>query len=229
MDTTIQQTERQHSKEGSGLYRKYRSIHYLPVDNFVAISRTSDLRYLLKIEDYEYLPEIPEDESLELQSIWEQIEEEYYKEDAQRRVQAEVTQGKSLLELQTKYVLLNTLLFAVEYNPSYVKDIEELGFKISPERSLKEEVERISKESGQILTRIRIKQKEYERTQQRDKGIEFEELLDIIEKYKGHQVDTSKITVKKWIAIKNNFLKHIKEENGRRRNTKGRNNIARGD
>ncbi len=229
MGTTTQQIEKQPSKEGIGLFRKYRSIHYLPVDNFVAISRTGDLRYLLKIEDYEYLPEIDEQENLELQSIWEHIEEEYYNEDTQRKIQAEVSIGKSLLQLQTKYMLLNALLFSVAHNPSYIKEIEDLGFKINSDKPLKDEVERINKESGQILTRIRIKQKEYERVQQKDKVIEFEELVDIIEKYKGHQIDTSKITVKKWIAIKNNFLKYIKEENGRRRNTKGRNNIARGD
>jgi hypothetical protein len=210
------------SKKDTPSYKKYHSIQFLPVDNFILVIRNKDLRYLLKLEDYEYLPEISEQEQNELQSIWETIEEEYAKEDRQQKNIIELEVSKTITDLQNQYMIFNSYVFLAGFKPEFVEKLGELGYRIDKTKSPIEALENLSKQvGGQILTRIRIKQAELERYQKvSEQSAEFEDVLDVVEKYKGHYLNTKELTVKRWISIKNNFIKHAKEQENARRSNK---------
>jgi hypothetical protein len=205
-------------------FKEYHSINYLPVDNFNSIIKTGDKRYLLKLEDYEYLPEITLEEKEELEKIWTVIEQEYLKEDKQKKQQVELELSKKILELQNQYMILSSFLFLAGFNNEFVSKLKEFGYNVK--EGTPDELEKEHKHiTGQILTQIRIKQKELERYQIKEDSVEFEDILDIIERHKGHYLNTKELSVKRWISIKNNFIKYVKEqENARWTNSRKRNN-----
>lgn len=224
-DTMILQKKNTLNQKDIPLLKKYLSINFLPVDNFNAVIKTKDYRYLLKISDYEYLPEITDEENAELEKIWVKIEEEYLKEDKQKKQEVEFELNKKILEMQNQYMILSSFVFLAGFKEEYKTRLKEFGYDIKSGNP-KELDEAHKHIGGQLLNKIRIKQKELERYQLKEQeNVQFEDIVDIIERHKGHYINTKELSVKRWISIKNNFIKYTKEqENARRTNKAIRNN-----
>ena len=195
--------------------RYYRSIDFLPIGCFNKASETGDLRYLLKLKDYE---ELPEYNTEGLQEVWEDIREEYIEHSVMQNKKAEsiLELEHSIFVLKARYSYLNTLIYLtsidVEGREKHLKELKSKGIIIEykDEEDFKKKLELESKKTGTIITKIKTKQKELERLTKKDKSVVFEDMLDILEQYKGYNINIWKLSVKRWLSLLKNFEKHNK-------------------
>lgn len=142
----------------------YASCDELPKWNFDKILQTNDLKYL--IVGYEYGDiEVPEN----AQKVWEAILEEYNEKIANNKILQfyEMIIDVDELENRAYYgpILLNQIIYRGGEMPKkmreeYIQLLSQYGFKINKEKSLKEEVERLSKQFKVVNMKIETKSKE---------------------------------------------------------------------
>jgi hypothetical protein len=179
------------------------------------IHKTEDLRYLLKLEDYEILPD---NIALEpLKKAWEQIIIEYQEAEDNNSGIIKFVQGKSILKLELDYLILWNIYNLMVTIPDS-KDIEQLKKDAGIEGK---ELEWIEKQLKILGNKLRIKRKTLSNENKKDDNFDFLQLIDEIESIKGYEINIYKVTVRKYIAIKKNIKAKIK--NGRQNNPKGRN------
>lgn len=200
-------------KKSNSNYKYYKTIDYLILFNFFMIHKTGDLRYLLKLEDYETLPD---DVDLEpLQKAWESILIQYQEEEEGNNGVINYVKGKSLLSLELDYLIYWNIYNLITTIPDS-KEILQLKKDAGIENK---DVKWLKKKVNSLGNQIRIKQKDFE-IENKDNGkFDFYRIIDEIEQIKGYPIDIHKITVSKYIAIK----KNLKAKNGRQNNSKGRN------
>ena len=56
------------------MLKYYKHIDFLPMFNYVYVNKTGDLRWLLKLENYDELPEINQDLTDELSKLWDEYQ-----------------------------------------------------------------------------------------------------------------------------------------------------------
>src|SRR6056297_3173200 len=183
-------------------YKYYTTIDFLPLFNFFKILETNDLRYLLKLKDYETLPNI----HFELNKEWNDIQSQYEQADNSNNSIITFTQSKSLQKLHNEYLVLwnlnNLLLIAPEHEKTK-EMLNYVGIKSN----------KVEKKLKVLRNKIEIKNKDFEKPH---KKIDFMKIIDEIEDIKGREIDIYKTTVRKYIAIKQNI-------HGRQNKTEGHN------
>lgn len=187
------------SRKSKNTYKYFRSIDFLPIFNFFKVMETGDKRFLLKIEDYESLPEI-EDITF-LNKVWDEIELQYGKaEDSNRSVIQFVT-AKGVHELVLEHLMLWNIynLMVAENNGINTKEcLKRAGLE---DKSLKW----IGKRIKVLTNKINLKREAIKETNTEDGKVDFWTILDKINDAKGYKIDPYKTTVREYLAIKRNI------------------------
>lgn len=194
-------------KKSNSTYKYYKSIDYLPLFNFFMIHESNDLRYLLKLEDYEILPEYNTEQ---LQSVWENIIIEFQEADDNNNGIVQYLEIRKLHKLELEYLMLFNLrgLMIADLKGDSIKSmLKYAGFE---GRNLKW----IDKQIKIISNQIRIKRKNLPK-QEENKHFDFYRIIDEIEDIKGRNLDIKTVTVRQYIAIKKNIKAKVKAKNGR--------------
>lgn len=210
-------SNKQLEKEKKSL-KYYQSIEFLPIGCFYKIIDTGDLRYLLKLKDYEELPHC----SLNLEPIWEKISTEYleFSKGVNRQVEATFWIEREIFNLKSEYLSKKYLLDIAKKSrdrDGMIKHLAEIGIIIENndqfDQNINAEINRI----GLLRTKIKTKQAELKRFRNEDgEGkTTFEGLLNNLERYQGYNIDIWKISVKRWIVLVKDYEKYCNEINGR--------------
>jgi len=193
-------------------YRYYSSIDFLILFNFFKVIETNDYRYLLKLKDYELLPEISEKLNDKLQLTWLEIQNQYSTADDSNYQIINFAQSKGLQKMQIEYLMYWNIYNMMVIAPEHKETIRMIKYA----KLEKETVKSIEKKLKGLKNRILLKCKDLE--QKDDKPVDYLQIIDEIEDIKGRSIDVFKTTVRQYIAIRKN-IKHGKRQN----NTKGHN------
>lgn len=191
-------------------YKYYRSIDYLPLFNFFKVHETEDLRFLIRLDNYESLPENVNLE--ELQNIWQNISNEYSEAENSNSTIIQFTTAKSVHKLELEYLMLynlHELMRADLKGETAKKRLEYAGLK-------GKDIKWITKRLKILSNQIRIKRKDIQEKNNNNEKIDFYRIVDEISDIKGREIDIFKTTVRQYIAIK----KNIKQKNGRQNKTR---------
>jgi len=190
-------------------YNYFKSIDFLPLLNYINKINTGDLRHLLKLDDYEILPETNTDELI---TVWENIERECTEVENSNSAIIQYTTAKSVHKMELEYLMLWNIYNMISIAPEHPETIKILEYS-----KLKLTRVQIEKKLKILRNRIELKRHDAKSTQN-DKKVDFYEIIDQIEDIKGRSIDLKNTTVRQFIAIK----KNIKKNGKRQDNTKGR-------
>lgn len=192
-------------------YKYYRSIEFLPIIWFFKTLETGDLRYLLKLKDYEILPDRVNLEPLKI--VWSKIESDYGKEEDSNSSIIQYTLAKSIHKMELEYLMLWNIynLMAIDHEGNEAKKIlKYAGLDLTPKQ--------IEKKLKTLKNKINLKRESIKDQSLDNEKIEFYRVIDEIENIRGRSIDIYTTTVKQYIAIKKN-IKHGKRQD----TTEGRN------
>lgn len=192
--------------EGSLKYNYYRSIDFLPLFNFFKTIESEDLRYLLKIDDYELMPEV---DLKELGEAWININNEYEQTEDSNSTIIQFTTAKSIHNMELEYLMLWNIYNLMSIAPDHEETKEVLNYA-----NLNMTVKQIEKKLKALKNRISLKRIDIKKDESIVKPDYFQ-IIDKIEDVKGRAIDLNKTTVRQYIAIKKNL------KNGKRQNKAG--------
>jgi len=195
-------------------YNYYKSIDYLPIFNFFKIIETDDKRFLIKIEDYEILPEHVN--ANELNKIWENIQAEYSKAEDSNSAIIQFTTAKGVCKMELEYLVLWNIhnLMGADIEGDSVKAM--LKYAGLEDWDLK----RIQKRLKALTNKINLKRKAFKEDNFENKKFDFWKILDEINDSKGYRLDPTKVTVREYIAIKKNIKRNGERQNREKRRNK---------
>ncbi|MCP4987236.1 MAG: hypothetical protein GY928_14655 [Colwellia sp.] len=133
----------------------YKSLDFVKVWNYYKVEETGDFRYLLKLDDYDTLPDFKCDE---LESVYSDLKLEVAQVaiDKDRKSEIVFDKQRKCQELKNQYdiiqLIINCLL--LDKDDKYIKLLSDYGYKINESKDYYEELERITKASGSIITKI---------------------------------------------------------------------------
>ena len=189
----------------------------MPLARFFDILNTNDYRYLLKLDDYDNLPDI----KMDLSEVWIDIYEDYLikSENAEYKYQLELRKSIDLLIIQHEQIRYALWVSGLKYDKNILNFLKSKGINIDYTNI--KSFERGKSKLKSLEYKIKFKKKELEKkTSDKKTNITFEQIIDDIEKYKGHQIDIEKTTVLQFITYINGLKKHA--QNARRKNSKRR-------
>lgn len=188
----------------------YSSINFLPVWNFYQVIETQDTRYLLKLKDYEVLPET----DYRPDHVWSSICEQYFKECVGTKYFQYRTFRTKILELRNKFLLLSNAIYAL----SVVKDeqmvelIRGLGYRFddSSDDAYKNSLISLSQQLKGLKKAIELKEKEYE-TQftNKEKQGDLYDIVGALEQWKQFKIDVFSLTVKQFINYQEKYSEEV--------------------
>lgn len=199
-------------------YKLYTSIRNLPLARFFDILNTNDYRYLLKLKDYDNLPKI----KMDLSEIWADIYEDFLIKSDNKEYKYRFNQIKNIDLLIVEHEQLRYALWvaSLKYDDNILKFLKSKGINIDY-KNYQKSFEKGKSKLKSLEYKIKFKKKEFEENNNSVKSNStYEQIIDDIEKYKGHQIDIEKTTVLQFITYLNGLKKQI--ENARRKNPKGR-------
>ena len=190
-------------------FNYYKSIDYLPIFNFFKIIETEDKRYLIKLDDYELLPDKVDLDVLN--KLWIDIQTEYSEAEDNNSSIIQFTSAKGVCKLELEYLVLwnmyNLMIADVEGN-SAKSMLEYAGLE---DKNLKW----IEKRLKALTNKINLKRKSIKEETPENNKFDFWRIIDEIEDIKGRAIDITKTTVRQYIAIKQNI-----KSNGKRQDRK---------
>jgi hypothetical protein len=190
-------------------FNYYKSIDYLPIFNFFKIIETDDKRYLIKLDDYELLPD--EVDLDVLNKLWIDIQDEYSKAEDNNSAIIQFTTAKGVCKLEIEYLVLwniHNLMVAENNGPNTKECLKRAGLE---DKNLKW----IEKRLKALNNKIKLKRETIKEQAPENKKFDFWRIIDEIEDIKGRAIDITKTTVRQYIAIKQNI-----KRNGKRQDTK---------
>ena len=192
--------------------RWYSTTDYLPVRNFYMRVKTGDLRWILKLEDYEHLP----DYSLDLNKAWEKIWNEFIEISNNRDYQIYFQTLRKYIKVLDRYEILKAEIFTLyfRFKKEYADDLEEEGILLNMDtrESYIESLDTAGNRIENLNTKIQILTKELEAKSKTDKT-NFEDLVYSVEVYQGFPIDIDKLSIRKFVLMLNKI-----NDNGKRQN-----------
>lgn len=184
------------------LNNPYRSVDYLPMFNYYKIIDTGDLRYLLRLDNYEHLPDV---DVSELSGVW--VELQYTITDLHnelsRKNQIIFDKQKQIAMLQYKLFRIQSLLLLLrlDKNEDSISELAELGYSINPKQDFSKELERIGRVSRGINTKFSIIQGELNDLTKQGKKVDIVAVKQSIEEYYNMStpIDMHAYTMKEWL------------------------------
>ena len=196
-------------KRSKSIYKYYKSIDYVPIFNFFKVIETDDKRFLLKLEDYELLPDVVD--LTELNKAWNGIELQYSKAEDSNSSIIQFTTAKGVCKMELEYLMLwniHNLMIAENNGPNTKECLKRAGLQ---DKDLKW----IEKRIKSLTNRINLKRQSIKEQNPENTKFDFWRIIDEIEDIKGRAIDITKTTVRQYIAIMQNIKK-----NGQRQNRK---------
>lgn len=192
------------------IYKNYKSIEFLPFWNYYKVSENNDHRYLLKLDDYEELPEI----EIDLSDIWENIcfEIADINKDTDIKSKLLFDTRKNISVLELRYYHIKTILSALShgYDEELIEELKNNGFRIDKNKDFQNEWIRINKQSENLKTKLEIKKKDYvDMLPKSDNSTHIESIIQSIERYYNYSTGTinpHKITTKNWFIMLNKVI-----------------------
>lgn len=188
-------------------FNYYRSIDYLPIFNFFKIIETDDKRYLIKLRDYELLPD--KVDLNVLNKLWDDIESEYSKAEDSNSAIIQFTSAKGVCKMELEYLVLwnmHNLMTADIEGKSSKAMLKYAGLE---DKSLKW----IEKRLKILNNKIQLKRKLVKEENPETRKFDYWSILDEINDIKGYRLDPTKVTVREYIAIKQNIKRNGKRQN----------------
>lgn len=195
------------SRKSKNTYKYFKSIDFLPIFNFFKVMETGDKRFLLKIEDYESLPEI-EDITF-LNKVWDEIELQYGKAEDNNRSVIQFVTAKGVHKLELEYLVLwdlHNLMIIDEIGNNAIECLEKAGYK-------GKDIKWIEKRIKVLTNKIKLKRKDISDNNPEGNNSDWTLIIDKIEDIKGRNIDVHKITVRQYISIIKNIK--TKKTNGK--------------
>lgn len=187
----------------------YRSLDSIKVFNYYKCEETGDLRYLLKLDDYDVLPDI---DVTGLDAIWDDLTSEVQQIgiDKSRRNENIFYKQKKIAIESNNYRIIQQILYVL----SYKKDEEmieilkdEFNHVINPNKDYHEEIERIRKISKRMLTNVSYWELELGHlTKSPDKKISVWDEIESIGTHEKNDIDIHKMTMRIYLTKKYRIL-----------------------
>lgn len=181
----------------------YKSLDFIPMFNFYKVEETGDLRYLLKLDDYEQLPEV---DTKPLKLIWEQMGYEYKDISTRESRKSEILDDlqREILLLEERYNLIQLCIssLAVEKDDEVVMVLADLKYKINPKRDYSLELNRIKRLSKQLLTSANLKRSELEdMSKATGKKSSIYATIEAVERHRKITIDEKTTPMAKWLVM----------------------------
>lgn len=205
--------------ENSILWRKYhtfRNLDYIPIWNYNQASK--DLRYVLKLKDYDELPNYPK-------NLYPKLEEAYFNlldqfMECVNSSEAMYTEELSseIEILKCKYQVINTWIrlayLDIERREYHIKEIEKYGYNIDRE-NLETSLEAAHNKNKLVLNKIGIKTNDYLELKKmsNNKKQTFDEVFAIVQRGLGIKLDAKKLSAKEWVVIQNDYINSFPKKN----------------
>jgi len=197
----------------------YRSIDTLPIWNYDKWLNSDDARYLLKIDDYDQLPEVNKKTLSEIDNtaidIYYQASE--FELETSKRNELIFNLTKKLTNLEFQYNHVNnliTLLSLAGPEPEILKLLSDAGYSIREGKDFEPELKRIFNQNKNKVAKINEVKAELESMTREGSGKtqSIEDVQVAIERHNNRDIDLRKTTVKKWLILKNNLYKEIEKQ-----------------
>lgn len=197
-------------------YKYYKSCKFLPKGCFDERIRTNDNRWLLKLDDYEYLPKCSKELEEELERVWDNIKIEYFDMQCESGIyKIALLRKANILKLENEYKLFKVYVFTlrIEYNDGIAKKLMAKGYRINPNGDISKQLDIVEKQLENYKNKIKKAQESYDQlfSEEANKSATSDaELLDIVATNKGRHINKFEITVEDWIAMIKNISKQKK-------------------
>lgn len=187
----------------------YKSIDTLPIWNYSKIIETDNLIYLIRSDEYDF-----DFVKTEEEAIWDKISKQYIEATSHRTENKRFSMlNRNILELTIKKDVVENLCFILSIDFENAK-AKELLFNLGYKAKTKDDLEAILKRNKNLNTLIREKQLQIENEfGKQPLNTSFEAVVDRISDAKHRELDPRKITVKRWIAIEDNYVEQIRKQN----------------
>lgn len=198
-----------YSKIQEKVYKAYTSNDYLPIWNFFQVLKTNDYRFLLKLNDYEKLPNI----RFSLAKSWNKIYSEFLnKTDNQQwtvqlLIQEHIERLRSDFYIITRmcvYLLCDDNLKKKEEYENYLKD---KGYRIDDSDYINSIIAILNSAKG-IEKKIELKKLELKQPEQ-EQSLSIDDMLGLMFLQTG-VLNLKEISVNQFIGIKNALEKKNK-------------------
>jgi len=197
----------------------YRSIDTLPIWNYDKWLNSEDARYLLKVEDYDQLPEVNKKTLSEIENtaidIYYQASEFELGTSKRNELIFNLTKKFTNLEFQYNHVNnLITLLSLAGPEPEILKLLSDAGYSIREGKDFEPELKRIFNQNKNKVAKINEVKAELESMTREGSGKTqiIEDVQVAIERHNNRDIDMRKTTVKKWLILKNNLYREIEKQ-----------------
>lgn len=198
--------------------KHYKSIDTIPIWNYDKWLQTDDPRFLLKLSDYEDLPEVSTEYKSELQNaateIHYQASEFELKKSKRNNIIFDLT--KRLTNLECDYNLTNNILQLLELS-GRDNQVEQLlqnaGYTIRDGKDFESELKRIYNQNQNKKSKINELRGELEAmTKNTGESQSIESIQIALERHNNMSIDLHSTTLKKWIILKNDLMKEIERQ-----------------
>lgn len=189
----------------------YKTLDFCPMFNYYKASETKDYRYLLKLKDYEDLPEYNEDLQPYFESLRDDVTEFTVKNNNRSNVVFDQVKRRDILI--SDYQLIQSLISYLWYNKDdeKIKMLAECGYKINTKRDYHQELKRIQKRSQILTGRIKYMSDEIEALTSGKTSDMYTE-KENVSNYRGRDVDIHKTSMMEWLTMKNKVQNEIAQK-----------------
>ena len=178
---------------------------------FKNVIANAEVRYLLKLDNYD---ELPDCDTEEISNAWYKIYAEFSEIVGGNQADLWLVKRKRLVLMKLNYEMGVTILRAVQLCPvkETIEAANELGYAIDP-NDLKQSFEKAYTKLMRLQNKIDIIEKE---SKQEDEGTQdLEGLIATLEKHQGYQFDEFNMSVRKFANIYKNY-KDAREQDRKR-------------
>ena len=193
----------------------WQKIDTCPAWNYYKAIDT-DSRYLIRGIDHEKLPEVTEYYQSKLNTALFELNMEaaQYEIDNVQRNQIIFDLTKKIEVLQADYDYVIALLNYIQvkgHDADTEAQLSAMGFAIRPELPMTENLTRLRSRNENKIIKIKEKRDELKAltTKETAKPQSIEKALVLVEKHFARDIDMTKISVKKWLTMKNQVLEDI--------------------
>ena len=185
-------------------YKFYKSVDFLIAFNYYKAKDSGDLRYLLKLEDYEYLPDDFDVSILEpvMAEIDVEISEIGIKFNNKLKIRHELEKSIYVLKAELSYILNGLDILMYVRDKDVEKELVLMGYKIDESKPYEDELSKIQNRSMTIATKIQLKELDLkDMTPDNITDYDIQQSVQAVSDYKGRDIDLKKLTIKEWLIM----------------------------
>lgn len=197
------------SKQSAKSLKYSENISLVSLWQFKKVVETGNVKFLLKLNDYD---ELPDCDTEELSDVWYKIYAEFSEIVGGNRADLWLVKHKRLVLMKLNYEIGCTILRVVQICPvaETLEAAKEHGYFIDLD-NLKKTFEKAYTKLMRLKNKISVIEKESKQDTEETEKEDFDGLITTLEKYQGYQFDEHKMMVRKFANIYKNF-KNAREQ-----------------